>query len=114
VLLEIRGRLAVVPRKLELAETETRHMPNLVRQGLPHQHCLALSSGVIVAFEIGAWYGSPARHRQAALRGWRNRDLAGLDPPSVPPPSGVFVGGKELATNWPPTAPNVAMSWTEP
>ncbi len=47
---------------------------------------------------VGAWQGDAARHRLAALRGWAHRRaVAGLDPPSVPPPSGVFVGGHPYA-----------------
>jgi hypothetical protein len=52
-----------------------------------------------VVHAAGAWYGAAARHRRAALRGWASRrhGVAGLDPASVPPPTGVFVGGHPYA-----------------
>src|SRR5205814_2244703 len=46
----------------------------------------------------GAWRGDMARHRLAAVRALaRRRAAAGIDPPSVPPPSGVFVGAHPYA-----------------
>jgi hypothetical protein len=47
---------------------------------------------------VGAWRGDFAGHRKAALRGWaQRRGIAGLEPPAVPPPTGVFVGGHPYA-----------------